>query len=769
MKKLFLLSVGLIMALSSLLVSCSDDNGVVICNISVSATENGSVAIENYTGNLAVVLAGNNVKLIATPDEGCEFVGWFVGDEQTPVSTDRIYTFVVSRDLSLIAKFTKSPVVSISSVGDGSVAFANSSDSSLPVVTGDEVTVIATPGEGCEFAGWFVGDSETPVSKDEVYTFTVKESVALVAKFNKCPVVSISCDGEGRVAFKNSTETSQSFLSGTVVTVFAYPDDDCDFVGWFVADSDTPISTNAAYTFVVSEDISLVAKFSKWPVVSIRSAGNGSVSFSDSSQPSKAVVPGTTVTVIAVPDENCNFVGWFAGDSETLVSTDATYTFTVSKSVALVAKFSQWPVVSIRSAGNGSVSFSDAPGAYKAVMPGTSVTVVAVPYEYCDFIGWFVGDSETPVSTEAAYTFTMGESISLVAKFRKWPMVSIRSVGGGSVSFSDSDETSQYVSSGTSITVVATPDEYSEFVGWFVGNSNIPVSTEASYTFTVSENVSLVAKFKKWPMISIRCNGYGRVAFSNSSESSQYVLPGTEVTVVATPDENCEFVGWFIGNDAAPVSTELVYTLTVVQNVSLLAKFKASINGYEWVDLGLPSGLKWAAYNVGANSPEEYGDYYAWGEVETKDDYSWATAKWCDGAINTMTKYCTDKKYGTVDNKTVLELADDVAHVKWAATWRIPTASEQQELINKCSWEWTTMNGVDGYKVVGPNGNSIFLPAAGLLAGSVAFNKGSTGYYSSSSLVEDNNNYAYGLYFKGTRDEERNYRYYGMPVRPVSE
>ena len=113
------------------------------------------------------------------------------------------------------------------------------------------------------------------------------------------------------------------------------------------------------------------------------------------------------------------------------------------------------------------------------------------------------------------------------------------------------------------------------------------------------------------------------------------------------------------------------------------------------IDLGL--SVKWASCNVGATAPEEYGGYYAWGETEEKSDYNWITYKHCNGSNETtMTKYCTDSSYGTVDNKTTLEQEDDVATVKWGGNWRIPTREELQELIDKCTWTWTTYNEVNG-------------------------------------------------------------------------
>ena len=103
---------------------------------------------------------------------------------------------------------------------------------------------------------------------------------------------------------------------------------------------------------------------------------------------------------------------------------------------------------------------------------------------------------------------------------------------------------------------------------------------------------------------------------------------------------------------------------------------------HEYVDLGL--SVKWATCNMGASSPEEYGDHYAWGETETESTYDWNTYKWCKGSKNTLTKYCTDSDYGTVDNKTVLDPEDDVAQVKWGGNWRMPTDAEIEELRENC-------------------------------------------------------------------------------------
>ena len=158
---------------------------------------------------------------------------------------------------------------------------------------------------------------------------------------------------------------------------------------------------------------------------------------------------------------------------------------------------------------------------------------------------------------------------------------------------------------------------------------------------------------------------------------------------------------------------------------------------HDWVDLGLPSGTLWATCNVGANSPEEFGHHFAWGETEPKDVYDWSTYKWCNGSYTTITKYCTNSEYGYngfVDNKTELDLEDDAAYVNWGPSWCMPTVEQQQELYQNCSSVWTTKNGVNGRLFTGPNGNTLFLPAAGCRWDGSLYYVGSYGCYWSRTL-----------------------------------
>lgn len=196
-------------------------------------------------------------------------------------------------------------------------------------------------------------------------------------------------------------------------------------------------------------------------------------------------------------------------------------------------------------------------------------------------------------------------------------------------------------------------------------------------------------------------------------------------------------------------------------------------DSHDWVDLGLPSGTLWATCNVGANSPEDYGDYFAWGETAPKDYYGWNTYKWCNGSRYTLTKYCTNSSYGYngfTDGKTELDPEDDAAYVNWGSSWRMPSQEQMQELCDNCNWQWTLLNGVNGYLVTGVNGNSLFLPAEGRRSDSSLEYVGSYGFYRSRILYNSPIN-AYGLIFYFDEEywygSDADYRDYGFSVRPV--
>ena len=187
---------------------------------------------------------------------------------------------------------------------------------------------------------------------------------------------------------------------------------------------------------------------------------------------------------------------------------------------------------------------------------------------------------------------------------------------------------------------------------------------------------------------------------------------------------------------------------------------------------GTTYNLYWAKSNLSRSglcaNPEDYGDYYAWGETVLKNDYTSHTYKY--GAYPNLIKYNTKDNSGTVDNRTVLDPEDDVAHVILGGKWRMPTIAEWEALIKQCSFTWATRNGVEGQLATGPNGNSIFLPAAGWRQDERLNYAGTTGEYWSSSLHPNYQNYACGSYFSsGNVRRDMSARCYGLSVRPVSE
>lgn len=176
-----------------------------------------------------------------------------------------------------------------------------------------------------------------------------------------------------------------------------------------------------------------------------------------------------------------------------------------------------------------------------------------------------------------------------------------------------------------------------------------------------------------------------------------------------------------------------------------------AINGHEWVDLGL--SVKWATCNVGASTPSDYGNYYAWGETFTKSSYSGDNCATFNKSIDDIS--------GNPDY--------DTARANWGGPWRMPTRSEFKELIEECTWTWTTQDGHTGYKVTGPNGNSLFLPAAGVCSGTSSGYAGVGGVYWSSTPDSDVQN-AYYLYFGNEELYIIQYvRCDGQSVRPVSD
>ena len=272
-------------------------------------------------------------------------------------------------------------------------------------------------------------------------------------------------------------------------------------------------------------------------------------------------------------------------------------------------------------------------------------------------------------------------------------------------------------------------------------------------TVIISDKIQTIGKcaFSECTsLISIRCEATtppsGRADMFHDTNNCPIYVPSQSVEAYKT----------------AQYWSEYAHRIKPIQDIP-------SIPVPEAVDLGL--SVKWASFNLGASKPEEYGDYYAWGETEPKDDDSWATYKWCMGSNSTMTKYCDNSEYGYngfTDNKTVLDLEDDAAKVNLGGKWRMPTDAEWTELRENCTWTRTTQNGMNGRLVTASNGNSIFLPAAGRRYSTYLNLVGSGGDYWSSSLGTGSPYDAWSVFFNsGSFGRDYGNRCNGFSVRPV--
>lgn len=292
--------------------------------------------------------------------------------------------------------------------------------------------------------------------------------------------------------------------------------------------------------------------------------------------------------------------------------------------------------------------------------------------------------------------------------------------------------------------------------------------TDNPRTITVTRNMNYIAEFRADSVSSL----FGDIVIDGKVDNLDLnallnaYLSDTEPTSITDLDDDSSIT-------MADV-TRLISVIRQNQDGSGL-----NSNGHEYIDLGLPSGTLWATCNVGAEEPEEAGDFYAWGEVETKEDYSWETYRWCDGTKPSstnasLTKYCDRGGYGLIDGKITLEPEDDVAHQLWGGDWHIPTQEDFQELADYCTIEWITLsNGTDAYQFTGPNGQIMIMPAAGYRNGTSFYN-GDFNYWSAGLHMNDNPANNHGTHIDVLIDGSRTsveltgyYRYRGYSVRPV--
>ena len=418
----------------------------------------------------------------------------------------------------------------------------------------------------------------------------------------------------------------------------------------------------------------------------------------------------------------------------------------------------------------------------KSVIAGSTITLPSNTFTRSgyEFVCWNTKEDGTGEWYSDNQIISPINNLTLYAQWAKLAQTYSISfnANGGSGSMS-----SKSVTAGSSIVLPSNTFTRSgyEFAGWNTSSNASGTSYSNGTSMTPSGNTTLYAQWKKiiaTYTISFNANGgSGSMSSKSVTAGSSIVLPSNTFT-----RSGYTFNGWNTKADGSGMSYDEEEKLTISENLTLYAQWKeiennqeqvsGSHQGHDYVDLGLPSGMLWATCNVGASKPEEYGDYYAWGETEPKTRYVWSTYMWCEGTKTSMTKYCKYDSYGVVDNKVTLEYSDDIARVKWGGKWRMPTYSEFNELKDYCSFYAETINGIKGIKVVSDrNYKSVFFPLAGYYSNNSLYNAGRIFSCWSSSLSSADSFDAYCSVINGeTYFLEMTYlneRYLGLTVRAV--
>lgn len=714
---------------------------------------------------------GTTITVEANPDEGCRFVGWYMFETESCVSEERTYTFEIFEDTYLEARFEEdaSEVYVYATEGGYFLCEDTSFDTFATYVpNGSTLTVVAIPEEEFVFTGWYMLEkqhehtgtknyelsSKKLVSKDSVYTFTVQGYTELLAEFGRSAVISLQDSPGGRISFKESSEMSMEVAFGDTLTIVATPKEHCEFLGWY--SYGFLMSCEAVYSFAAEGNMEITAVFRRLPnVVDL----GLSVSWSD-------------INLGAYSQEEFgNYYYYDEALNAAQLSWGGEWRLPNAAELYELQYKCSWERIEIEGV-NG----------FRVVGPnGNELFLPAAGYNHYGY-SWvnesclYWSSTSCGIYDNHAYHLYAVEDLVGVYRYVSNAYMSLRPVCGqakaktvmveisseGSVEIKVNDDVRNYGYVGEEVSLSATPAEGYAFVGWHKPGSYIYESTEPNYTFTLYDDVELYAEFSELITLSVRSAGNGEVLIDNSLESILNLAPGTTVTVVAEPQMGYEFLGWYL-NDKI-VSSDLHYTFDLTEDVDLVGRF---VEEGLLVDLGLPSGLKWAVCNVGASSPEETGGYYAWGETKEKSGYTWYTYSFAmkDSGYWRMLKYSGSSIVGPAggwpgDDRTELESEDDPAAVHMGESWRTPQYAEMQELKSKCAWEKSTLNGVVGYTVIGPNGNSIFLPAAGYREESSVFDFEKECYYWTSSVNGMGVNRAYSNI--GRLD-----RYYGLPVRAV--
>lgn len=484
--------------------------------------------------------------------------------------------------------------------------------------------------------------------------------------------------------------------------------------------------------------------------------GGGSVHFGD------------TIMLEAVPNEGYRFEHWDDGDTlnprPVRVTVGSTYkaifheVVTVHYNVTTHAN----PVEGGRVEGGGQHE------------EGKQIQLSAIANTGYNFKHWNDGSIQNP------RPITVNTDMEFTAFFKKTYTITVQANDGGTAHIGNTTSTTATFEHGDTCTVHATAIEGYVFVNWM--EDNIGVSTDADYDFEVTEDHNLVAHFTTANTITVMFRVTLQDGNSPVGTTIRFLNLNTQEQLNFSLNDE---TGYFRQNIPAGnyqitvaktgyVSIIKEYDLSNVINEISLGKF-SMVPNYDYVDLGLPSGTLWATCNVGAETPEGYGNYFAWGETQPKSTYFASNYQHFHEGINSITKYCNNPSYGYngyTDNLTVLQSTDDAATTQLDGdnAWRIPTKEEWEELYQYTTPTWTNRNGIYGYLFTARNNdNYIFLPAAGHQYSSSPSYIGTQGYYWSSSLYlgDPNRSWYFSFLLESCDVYNSSFRYYGMTLRPV--
>ena len=514
---------------------------------------------------------GQSCTLIATPATGYAFVNWTKGG--TVVSTNASYTFTVTEAGAYTANFqlksynitaTANPTAGGTVTGAGSYNHFST------------CTLTATPATGYTFVNWKKGS--TVVSTDAAYSFTVTEAGAYTATFS---LNSYEINVSAKPTFGGTVTGAGTYNHGSTATLTATANTGYNFTNW--TKNGAIVSTNVSYSFTVTEAGNYVANFTPnnyQITVFATPAEGGTVTGGDT------YAYGHTCVLYAVPNEGYYFINWKKNDTE-IVSTNPAYLFQVYESAAYVAHFAlnAYEITATANPTNGGTI--EGAGNYEA---GTTATLTATAATGYTFVNW-TDATGTVVSTDAAYSFTVTADAAFLANFELNSYaitVAANPAEGGTVTGAGN------YNHGVSATLTATANAGYTFINWTKDNE--VVSTNASYTFTVTETGAYIANFE--------LNSYEITVAANPEEGGTVTGDGTYIhgataTLVATPATGYEFINWTKGN--AIVSTNATYTFTVTEGGEYIANF--AVQTFEVVltaapeDMGSVEGA--GTYNYG--------------------------------------------------------------------------------------------------------------------------------------------------------------------------